>query len=93
MIVPKLPVSCPSCAASLQVSQLSCPKCQTQVSGNYPLPTLLRLTAEEQHFILQFFIASGSLKQMATQMGNSYPTVRNKLDDLIEKVKDLMPEE
>jgi hypothetical protein len=24
---------------------------------------------------------------MAIQMGNSYPTVRNKLDDMIEKIK------
>lgn len=89
MTVPKLPVSCPSCAAPLNVSQLSCPECTTQVSGNFPLPALLQLTAEEQHFILQFFLSSGSLKQMAVQMGKSYPTVRNKLDDLIEKVKQL----
>ncbi len=89
MAIPKLPVSCPSCSTPLTVSQLSCPECTTQVSGSFPLPVLLQLNAEEQHFILQFFLSSGSLKQMATQMGNSYPTVRNKLDDLIEKVKQL----
>ncbi|OIQ21475.1 MAG: hypothetical protein BM557_04290 [Flavobacterium sp. MedPE-SWcel] len=93
MSTPKLPVSCPSCSSSLQVSQLSCPECQTQVSGNYPLPVLLSLTPEEQDFILQFFISSGSLKQMAVQTGKSYPTVRNKLDDLIEKIKQLTPEQ
>jgi hypothetical protein len=48
---------------------------------------LLQLTEEEQNFILQFFLSSGSLKEMANQMGNSYPTVRNKLDDMIEKIK------
>ncbi len=93
MNTPKLPISCPSCSGSLQVSQLSCPECNTLVSGTYPLPALLQLTQEEQNFILQFFISSGSIKQMASQMGNSYPTVRNKLDDLIEKVKQLTPEQ
>lgn len=89
---PKLPIHCPSCSDSLSVSQLKCENCQTTVSGNYSLPFYLRLSEEEQHFILQFFMTSGSLKEMATQMGNSYPTVRNKLDDIIEKVKKLKSE-
>jgi len=86
---PKLPIHCPSCAETLNVSQLTCSHCQTGISGNYALPVLLQLTEEEQQFILAFFLSSGSLKEMATQMGNSYPTVRNKLDDMIEKVKAL----
>lgn len=93
MRTPKLPVACPSCSGSLHVSQLSCPSCSTQVSGDYPLPVLLRIPAEEQAFILQFFISGGSLKEMASQIGISYPTVRNRLDDLIEKIKQLNPEE
>ncbi|HBW79041.1 MAG TPA: hypothetical protein DEF78_00300, partial [Sphingobacterium sp.] len=43
-----------------------------------------------QEFVLNFLIHSGSLKEMANQMGKSYPTVRNILDDLIQKVKALM---
>jgi hypothetical protein len=85
----KLPVSCPSCESPLSVSQLSCTTCQTVVSGNYVLPFLLQLTQEEQLFVFQFVLTSGSLKEMAAQMGNSYPTVRNKLDDIIEKIKHL----
>jgi len=87
---PKLPVICPSCQHALSVSQLSCEVCKTQVSGNFPLPEMLSLSAEEQHFVLQFLVNSGSLKEMAKQMGKSYPTVRNKLDDLITKVKPLL---
>ncbi len=92
VMVPKLPIHCPSCSDSLSVSQLKCEQCQTTVSGNYSLPFYLRLSEEEQNFILQFFMTSGSLKEMAAQMGNSYPTVRNKLDDIIEKVKKLKSE-
>lgn len=89
---PKLPIHCPSCSDSLSVSQLRCENCQTTVSGNYTLPFYLQLSEEEQNFILQFFMTSGSLKEMASQMGNSYPTVRNKLDDIIEKIKKLKSE-
>ncbi|WP_296146038.1 DUF2089 family protein [uncultured Flavobacterium sp.] len=88
-MTPKLPIHCPSCSSSLSVSQLSCAECKTIVSGNYTLPILLQLSEEEQNFILQFFMTSGSLKEMATQMGNSYPTVRNKLDDIIKKINQL----
>jgi hypothetical protein len=83
---PKLPIQCPSCKSPLIVTQLSCSNCSTSVSGNYSLPLLIQITEEEQHFILQFFLNSGSLKEMAIQMGNSYPTVRNKLDDIIQKI-------
>jgi len=86
---PKLPIQCPSCESSLSVTQLSCGNCSTIVSGTYSLPLLLQITEEEQNFILQFFLMSGSLKEMATQMGNSYPTVRNKLDDIIQKLKSI----
>lgn len=86
---PKLPIHCPSCEQILSVTQLSCGNCSTAVSGNYSLPVLLRLSEDEQQFILQFFLSSGSLKEMAAQMGNSYPTVRNKLDDMIAKINNL----
>lgn len=82
----KLPVNCPSCQNAMVVAQLHCSVCETKVSGNYQLPLLLQLTEEEQQFIFQFFLTSGSLKEMANQMGNSYPTVRNKLDDIISKI-------
>lgn len=86
---PKLPIHCPSCESSLSVSQLSCNQCATVVSGSYTLPLLLQVTEEEQNFILEFFMTSGSLKEMASLMGNSYPTVRNKLDDIIQKINRL----
>ena len=38
-------------------------------------------------FIKRFLLASGSLKELAAAYGISYPTVRLRLDRLIEKVK------
>ncbi|ANH79784.1 hypothetical protein A8C56_01285 [Niabella ginsenosidivorans] len=83
----KLPIHCPSCKSPLKVSQLKCEACSTQVSGLYELPLYLKLSQEEQGFIMEFFLASGSIKEMARQAGTSYPTMRNKMDDMIEKIK------
>ncbi|WP_430613708.1 DUF2089 family protein [Flavobacterium sp. JP2137] len=85
----KLPIHCPSCQEALQVSQLSCESCETRVSGKFALPLLLQLPQEEQDFILQFFLFSGSLKEMAATMNISYPTVRNRLDDIIARINHL----
>ncbi|PCI33259.1 MAG: hypothetical protein COB60_08200 [Flavobacteriaceae bacterium] len=85
----KLPINCPSCESALVVSQLLCNTCETSIAGNYSLPVLLQLSQEEQSFIFEFILISGSLKKMALQMGKSYPTVRNKLDDIIEHINQL----
>lgn len=85
----KLPIICPSCDHTLNVSQMTCPSCATQVNGDYVLPNLLKLNREEQEFVLNFFLSSGSIKEMAKQAELSYPTMRNKMDDLIDRVKKL----
>lgn len=45
------------------------------------------LEEEDLSFLKRFLLASGSLKQLAAAYGISYPTVRLRLDRLIEKVK------
>jgi hypothetical protein len=45
------------------------------------------LTEEDFAFIKRFILASGSLKEMANAYDISYPTVRLRLDRLIEKIK------
>lgn len=45
------------------------------------------LGEEDLAFMKRFMLASGSLKKMAAEYGVSYPTVRLRLDRLIEKIK------
>ena len=85
----KLPIICPSCESALNVSQMKCNHCETLVNGNYELPLYMKLSREEQDFILNFFLSSGSIKEMAKLAEISYPTMRNKMDDLIFKIKEL----
>ena len=83
----RLPVSCPSCGGDLAVRRLCCEKCQTEIEGLYSLPPLAGLSPDDQEFILEFIKASGSLKDMAGFLGVSYPTVRNRLDEIIRKLR------
>ena len=80
------PTVCPSCGGVLSVKSLHCAECDTTVQGEFAIHPILRLSAEEQQFVTAFIKCSGSLKQMAADMGLSYPTVRNILDEIIEKL-------
>jgi hypothetical protein len=86
-----LPTNCPSCQNHLIVKRLRCEFCETEVEGLYPLPPLASVPREDQEFILQFMKVSGSLKDMAKLLGVSYPTVRNRLDEVIERLTGITP--
>jgi hypothetical protein len=45
------------------------------------------LSDEDLAFLKRFLLASGTLKDLAAQYGISYPTVRLRVDRLIQKVK------
>lgn len=83
-----LPTICPSCQGQLKVKALRCESCGTEVHGLYEFPLLTRLSDEEQHFVLRFVLNSGSLKEMASELKLSYPTVRNILNQIIHKLED-----
>ena len=48
---------------------------------------MAELEGEDLAFGKKFVLASGSLKEVAAQYGVSYPTVRLRLDRLIQKIK------
>lgn len=48
---------------------------------------MVNLDDEDVSFIKRFLLASGSLKEMAKQYEVTYPTVRLRLDRLIQKIK------
>jgi hypothetical protein len=88
-----LPTQCPSCGFQLSINRLVCEACSTVVQGDYSLPAFARLTAEEQLLCINFIKTGGSLKELARIYGISYPTIRNHIDTLIEKLKKMENEE
>lgn len=78
-----LPSDCPSCHGPLSVTRLACESCRTQLEGSFELPALMRLSPEDLAFVIRFVGTSGSLKEMSRLYGQSYPTVRNRLNAII----------
>ena len=78
---------CPYCSHSMTVSRMTCHGCGISVDGTFPTPRLANLPIEHQRFIEIFVLAGGNLKQIAEQAGVSYPTVRSRLDKVIESLR------
>ena len=50
------------------------------IEGQFEVPPLARLTAEDQTFVAAFVRCHGSIKQMEKFFGVSYPTIKNRLN-------------
>jgi len=75
---------CPVCEHELKVSQLSCNHCQTTIQGKFDLCKFCKLS-DEQKFFTEIFIKNrGNIKEIEKELKISYPTVRNKLEDVIQ---------
>jgi hypothetical protein len=49
------------------------------VEGNFELPPLARLSADDQVFVMAFVRSEGVIKEMERVFGVSYPTIKNRL--------------
>jgi hypothetical protein len=77
------PHGCPSCGGSLIISELKCSSCDTVVRGEFFPTPFGSLSDEQLGFIRTFVMARGSIREVEGRLGISYPTVRNKLDEVI----------
>ena len=71
----------------MTVSRMTCHGCGISVDAAFPTPRLGNLPTEHQRFIEIFVLAGGNLKQIAEQAGVSYPTVRSRLDKVIDSLR------
>ena len=59
----------------------------SEIEGDFELPPLARLTYEDQVFIAAFVRSHGSIKDMERAFGISYPTVKNRLNRIAQKLQ------
>ena len=78
---------CPYCQQAMVVTRMACHGCHVAVEAVYPSARLANLPTEHQRFIEIFVMAGGNLKQIAEHAGVSYPTVRSRLDKVIESLR------
>jgi len=77
------PARCPICQSELTVVRLRCSSCDTSLEGNFALGQFSNLTPEQLDFIFTFVRSEGKINRMEQELGVSYPTIRNRLNEVI----------
>ena len=78
-----VPTRCPVCSSELEVTRLHCSSCDTSIEGRFSGGPIAHLTTEHLDFIVTFVRCEGKINRMEQELGVSYPTIRNRLHEVI----------
>ena len=78
-----MPGKCPVCGDELYVEKLVCGQCGTSIQGMFLPQRLSSLTREQWDFVELFVRCEGKLNRVQEELHLSYPTVRNRLREVI----------
>jgi hypothetical protein len=76
--------TCPVCAGELEISRLHCSSCGTTIEGEFGVGRFGRLSREQMTILESFLRSRGNLKEMERALGISYPTVRARVEALVQ---------
>jgi hypothetical protein len=79
-------LKCPSCNGDLAVAKLHCHACDIALEGDFSIPPLLRLNRAQLDFVEVFLKNRGIIREVERELGVSYPTVRARLDEVLEAI-------
>ncbi len=74
---------CPVCKADLAVTRLECRSCGTTIEGSFMSSPFAQLTLDQLTFLETFIRCEGKLNRMEGELSLSYPTIRNRLHEVI----------
>ncbi|MGE5630599.1 MAG: DUF2089 domain-containing protein [Caulobacteraceae bacterium] len=75
---------CPICHENIEITEVSCNSCGSTIRGHFSLCKFCSLPQEHKDFAEVFIKNRGNIKEIEKELGISYPTVKGKLDSLIE---------
>lgn len=80
------PTNCPVCSSRLAVTRLTCPSCETELSGAFASCEFCVLTDEDREVLRVFLASRGNMKELERHLGVSYPTARARFDSLLSRL-------
>jgi hypothetical protein len=78
-----LPNNCPICGGEIVVTRLHCQDCDSSIEGRFVHGIFEALTPEQLGFVETFVRCEGKISRMEDEIGLSYPTIRNRLHEVI----------
>ena len=79
----KVITSCPVCNKKMKATRLKCSSCKTVIENEFEFSKFEYLSKDQLKVIEVFIMCRGNIKDVEKELGISYPTVRAKLDEVI----------
>jgi len=79
----KLPTKCPLCGGEVTVTRIYCRECDTTYEGHFSGGPFSQLTPDQLSFVETFIRCEGKITRMEDELDLSYPTIRNRLHEVI----------
>jgi hypothetical protein len=70
----------------MTITTLHCPACDITVNGGFSSDRFALLDDETNDFIEVFLLSRGNIKEIEKKLGISYPTVKSKIDKMVNEV-------
>lgn len=78
-----IPAQCPLCGGEITVTRLHCRDCDSTIEGRFSGGPFSQLSTDQLKFVELFIRLEGKIKHMEEEIGLSYPTIRNRLHEII----------
>ena len=78
-----LPTTCPLCSGEITITRIYCRDCDTTIEGRFNAGPFSQLTQEQLRFVDTFERCEGKITRMESEICLSYPTIRNRLHEII----------
>ncbi|MCZ7552239.1 MAG: DUF2089 domain-containing protein [Anaerolineales bacterium] len=78
-----VPNRCPLCGGELTVTRIYCRSCDTAYEGRFSSSLFSNLTQDQLNFMVTFVRCEGKISRVGEEIGLSYPTIRNRLHEVI----------
>jgi len=78
-----LPTKCPICGGDITVTRITCRTCDSTIESRFEPGPFSMLTKDQLDFVETFVRCEGKINRMEDEIGLSYPTIRNRLHEII----------
>lgn len=78
----KLFEQCPACGGPIVITEIKCSNCHLKMQGEFTPGLFSTLSGDQLTFVRAFLRVRGNLSEMEKVLGVSYPTIRNKLEEI-----------
>mgnify|MGYP002634115144 CR=1 FL=1 len=79
----RLPGDCPICGGEMVITAAQCRECDSRIEGRFEHAAFSQVNDEQLAFIELFVRNEGKITRMESDLGLSYPTIRNRLHEVI----------